>query len=89
MPLWIVIMVLGATGCGWLFLKTRGMENKATLRKVKEGHKSVKKAARHTAKRPSGVEVTQPVTSEEEINLSADMPSIIAKEIEAIFERKE
>ena len=88
MPLWLIVMLAGATGCGWLFLKTRGMENKATLRKVKEGHKSVIKAARHLAKQPSGVEVIQPVTSKEEINLSADMPSILAKEIEEILERK-
>jgi len=39
-------MVLGAAGTGFLFLKARQMESKNTLKKVKEGHKSVKKAAR-------------------------------------------
>lgn len=88
MPLWIIVMGLGATFCGWCFLKAREAESKNTLKKVKAGHKSVKKAARAAAQRPSTVVEKQPVTSAEEISMSKDVPSKVASEIEAIQKEK-
>ncbi len=89
MPIWIVIMVLGAAGTGFIFLKARRMESKATLIKVKQGHKSVRKAAKAVAAVPSIV-VTEPVlTSTEEITMSRDIPSSIAKDLAAIMENKD
>lgn len=89
MPLWIIVMLAGATFTGWVFLKARQMESKNTLKKVKAGHKSVKKAAKTVAARPSTVEVKQPITSAEEISMSRDVPSKVASEIEAIQKAKE
>lgn len=89
MPLWIIIMLAGAAGTGWVFLKAREMEGKNTLKKVKAGHKSVKKAAAVAAARPSTVEVKEPVTSAEEISMSEGVPSKVASEIEAIQKAKE
>lgn len=89
MPLWAVIMFVGAGFCGWCFLKAREMESKNTLKKVKEGHKSVKKAAKAVADRPSTIVVTEPVTSLEEVNMSRDKPSKVAAELEEILKKKE
>lgn len=88
MPLWFVIMALGATGCGWVFLKARQMEAEQVKRKVKEGSKDVKAAAKHVAKQPSGVKVIEPVTSEKEVNFSGDISGKMAKELEEILRRE-
>jgi len=82
-------MVLGAAGTGFLFLKARQMESKNTLKKVKEGHKSVKKAAKAVAAIPSTVVVEPPLTSEKEINMSQDIPSAIARDLEEVLKEKE
>lgn len=82
-------MFVGAGASGWVFLKARGMENKATLKKVKEGHKDVISKAKAAAKRPSGVPVMGPDTSEEEVNMSLARPSRVAKELEMILKSKE
>ena len=57
MPLWLVIIIAGMTGCGFLFLKAREMEKVAPYKKVKMGSLTVKKAAVRAAKRPSGIPV--------------------------------
>lgn len=89
MHLWLIIMIAGATFTGWVFLKARQMEGKNTLKKVKAGHKSVKKAAKAVAARPSTV-VEKPLNhSAEEISMSRDVPSKVASEIEAIQKAKE
>ena len=89
MPLWLVIIVLGTAGAGFAFMKARQIEGKATLKKVKEGHKSVKKAAKAVAAVPSTVITEPPLTSTEEIIMSQDMPSAIAKDLAAIMEKKD
>jgi len=88
MPLWLVIMVIGGAGCSWAFLKARSMEKSQTLKKVKEGHKSVKKAAKHLAAQPSGVIVASPDTSREKVNFSEDSPSRLAREVAEIVGRE-
>lgn len=82
MPLWAVIIIAGISGCGWLFLKARQNDIAATYRKIGGGGtKSVKKAAKQAAAKPSGIEPYQVPTSEEEVNFSADMASNIAKDL--------
>lgn len=88
MPLWVVIIGAGITFCGWVFLKARRMEAEQVKRKVKEGSKDVKAAAKHVAKQPSGVEVIEPVTSKEEVNFSGDISGKMAKELEEILRRE-
>lgn len=87
MPLSLVVMALGLAGCGFLFLKAREADRKNTLKKVKEGHKSVKKAAKHVAKQPSTVIPYAPPASEEEITLSKDFSSAVAKDLAEIMEK--
>lgn len=88
MPLWLAIMAIGATGCGWLFLKARETDRQATHKKITGRAKTVEKAAKRSAARPSGVVVQAPIISEEEVNLSKDMPSDLAKAIAEIQEEK-
>lgn len=88
MPLWIVIMVLGASGCGFLFLKARETERQAIHKKITGRSKTVEKAAKRLAAQPSGVVELAPVTSEGEVNLSRDMPGILAREIAEIVEKQ-
>ena len=88
MPLWLVIMVLGAAGTGFIFLKAHGANRANTLKTVKQGHKSVRKAAKAVAAVPTTV-ITEPVlTSTEEISMSQDVPSAIAKDLAEIMENK-
>ena len=82
MPVWLVIMIAGATGCGWVFLKAKGMEASSTLKKIGGGgSKTVKKAAKK-ATGDIGMPPLEPCeinTSREQINFSQDMPSVMAK----------
>ena len=87
-PIWIVIMIAGATASGWVFLKARKMEAPAVMKKVERGQESVIKKARAVAKRPSGIPVAVADTSTEPIDMSIDMPGNVAKEIEEIVKRK-
>ncbi len=87
MPIWLVIMVLGAAGSGFAFLKARDMERKNTLKKVKAGHKDVKKAARRVVKRPSTVEPYEPLRSKEEVQISEDFSSRVARDLEEILKK--
>ena len=79
MPLAIIIMVIGAAGAGWVFLKARQLEGKNTLKKVKQGSKTVKKAAAHMAKQPSGEEVYQAPASMEPVGISRSRVDVAAK----------
>ncbi len=88
MPIWIVIMVLSAAGTGFIFLKARQVNRANTLKTVKQGHKSVRKAAKAVAAVPSTV-ITEPVlTSTEQISMSQDVPSSIAEDLAKIMENK-
>jgi len=53
MPIWLIIMAAGATGCGWLFLKAREQEKALPYKKLKRESLTVAKAARRAAGRPS------------------------------------
>lgn len=88
MPLWAVIFILGAAFSGWCFLKAREADSKNTLKKVKAGHKSVMKAARAAAARPSTIVEKEVNSSSKEVNMSRDVPSKVAAEIEEIQKRK-
>lgn len=88
MPLWIVIMVLGATGCGFLFLKARGIETKATYKKVTGRTKTVRQAAKKVAKRPTEDEELAPLPSEEPVYMSRDVPSMKVSELEELMREK-
>ena len=89
MPLWLVIMGLGAAGCGWLFLKARQTEVNATYKKIGGGgSKTVKKAAQKVANRPSTMPVEGPVSSKEPVNFSYGLPSVIVKDLEEIMRKK-
>lgn len=89
MPLWAVIIFVGAGFCGFVFLKAREADAKNTLKKVKEGHKDVRKAAKHVAKQPSTVAPYVPPTSQEEVQISGDLSSAVARDLEEIMKRKE
>lgn len=89
MPLWLVIMVLGLAGCGFLFLKARETEKGQTLKKVKQGHKSVRKAARAVAKRPSTQPVYMAPTSTEEVGMSQSLADAVVRDLEEILERNQ
>lgn len=86
MPLWLVIIIAGATGCGWLFLRAREMDAKHTLMKVKEGHKSVKKAAKHATGYIGEPPVIPPpvLSAEEPVQMSKN----VSNEIAEILEKK-
>lgn len=85
MPLWAVIMALGATFCGWVFLKAREQEKRNTLKKLKMPPRTMEKAVKKAAQRPSGVTVYEAPKSDKEVSASADLPSSIAKELEEIL----
>lgn len=89
MPLWLVILALGAAGTGFLFLKAHQVDKANTLKKVKQGHKSVKKAAKAVAKRPSFMGEREPVPSTEEVNFSKDFPSAAARDIEEVLKKED
>ncbi len=89
MPLWLVIVVLGAAGSGYLLLKAREAEKVNVLKRIKRGHKSVRKAAKHVAKQPSTVVPYVPPSSRETITLSKDFSGTVAKDLEEIMEKKD
>lgn len=89
MPLWIVILIAGATGCGFLFLKAREMEKAAPYKKLKRDNLTVAKAAKRVAARPSSVAVPVPDFNIEPVNISGDTASRVATEIEEIQKAKE
>ena len=89
MPLWLVIVVLGAAGSGYLLLKAREAEKVNVLKRIKAGHKSVVKAAKHVAKRPSTMPVYEPPSSAEQVQISPDLSSRVAKDLEEIMEKKD
>ena len=89
MPLWLVIVVLGAVGSGYLLLKAREAEKVNVLKRIKAGHKSVVKAAKHVAKQPTTVVPYVPTTSAEQVQISPDLSSRVAKDLEEIMEKKE
>jgi len=88
MPLWLVIMVAGAAGTGFLFLKAREIERAAPYKKIKQSQKNVKKAAKAVAARPSTLAVHEPLTSTEPVQMSKDMASKVAADIEEVMSKK-
>lgn len=85
MPLWLVIMIAGATGCGYLFLKARESEVEATYKKVTGRSKTVRKAAGKAALRPSflnehAIAEKEPKTSTEQVFMSRSSVDIVAEE---------
>ena len=91
MPLWIVIMVLGAAGCGFLFLKAREQEAIQVRRKVKQGSKSVKAKAKQ-ATGDIGMPPVEPhevLEAEQPVSMSRDVSSQVVKQLEEILKEKE
>ena len=87
MPLWIVILFLGAGGSGFLFLKARQTEAVMVKKKIKQGSKSVRQAAKRATK-PVEVPLRVP-EAKHSISISEDRPSKIVREVEEIMKRKE
>lgn len=88
MRLWVIVLILGATACGWLFLKARQNDIAGIYRKVGKGTKGMKRVAERVAKRPSIVEPYMAPTSEEEVQMSKDLAGQVAKDLEEIMEKK-
>ena len=89
MPLAIVIMILGAAGCGWLFLKAREEEKAIPYKKLKRESLTVAKAAKKVAARPStGTPVPVADFNIGEVGMSVDKSSKVATEVAEIQEAK-
>ena len=88
MPLWLVIMVAGAAGTGFLFLKAREIERAAPYKKIRRGNLTVKKAAKAVAARPSTLAVHEPLTSTEPVHMSKDLSTRVAEDIEEVMSKK-
>ena len=88
MPIWLIIMIAGVAGCGFLFLKAREIEKAAPYKKIKMGNRTVKKVAKQVAKKPSTMPVHEPLTSFEEINMSPDLASTVARDLEEVMRKK-
>ena len=90
MPLWMLIMLLGAAGCGWLFLKAREQEAVNVKKRLEQGSKTLK----DKAKKASGeigmppVEPYEILEAEQEVQMSRDISSKVAKELEEIMKEK-
>ena len=89
MPLWLIIMIAGAAGTGFIFLKAREAEKVNVLKRVKAGHKSVVKAAKHVAKQPSTMPVYERLSTGEKVQISPDLSGKVAKDLEEIMEKKD
>jgi len=80
MPLWIIILLGGATGCGFLFLKAREHEKAIPYKKLKRESLTVAKAARRAAGRPStGVPVPVVDFNIEAVEMSRDRVGVVAQ----------
>lgn len=88
MPIWLVIMALGATGCGFLFLKARQIEGEQVKRKVKQGSKDVRIAARRSAARDTGIVPYEALRGSGEVTMSKDLSSRVVEEAEKILAEK-
>ena len=90
MPLWIVIMLLGAAGCGFLFLKAREQEAVNVKKRLKQGSKTLQ----DKAKKASGeigmppVEPYEILEAGQEVQMSRDTSSRLAKQLEEIMKEK-
>ena len=89
MPLAIVIMILGAAGCGWLFLRARRYEAADIRKETNRGSKNVKEAAKHLAKQPSGIEPYEVPTGKEKVQMSRDLLGQVARDLAEILEKEE
>ena len=84
-------MLLGAAGCGFLFLKAREQEAVNVKKRLKQGSKTLK----DKAKRASGeigmppVEPYKILEAEQEVQMSRDTSSRMAKQLEEIIRSKE
>lgn len=91
MRLWVVIMFLGAAGCGWLFLEARKFEAVNIKKKVKQGSKTVMEKAR----KASGFTGAPPVKpheilrAEQQVNMSKDVSTRVVEQIEEIMRNEE
>lgn len=81
MKLWAWILIFGAAGCGWLFLKARQTEVAATYKKIGRRGKSIRKAAERLAAEPSGIEVVEPPTSKARVSMSRSLADAVAKDL--------
>ncbi len=88
MPLWLVIMIAGAAGSGFLFMKARQQAAVNVKKKVKRGRKDVIAAAKGVAKRPSTMPVSAAKTSTEEVHMSQDLSTRVAHDIEEVMRSK-
>ena len=88
MPLWLVIMIAGAAGSGFLFMKARQQEAVNVKKKVKKGRKDVIAAAKVVAARPDTMSGYRAKPSTETVHMSKDLSSRVAQDIEEVMERK-
>ena len=88
MPLAIVIMILGAAGCGWLFLRAKRYEAADIRKEINKGSKNVKEVAKHLAKQPSGIGPYEAPTSKEKVQMSRDLSGQVARDIAEILEKE-
>ena len=90
MPLWLLIMLIGAGGCGWLLLKAREQEAVNVKKRLKQGSKTLK----DKAKKASGeigmppVEPYEILEAGQEVQMSRDASSKVAKQLEEIMKEK-
>ncbi len=86
MPLWAVILFLGAASCGWLFLKARQQDAVNVKKKVKAGSKTVIAKAKKVAKADiSPIKPIDILEAEQPVAMSLDVSSKIAKQLEEIM----
>ncbi len=88
MPLWLIVIIAGAAGSGFLFMKARQQEAVNVKQKVKKGRKDVIAIAKSVAARPSEMPVSRTKTSTEAIHMSKDLSSRVAQDIEEVMRSK-
>ena len=90
MKLWIVILILGAAGCGFLFLKAREFDAKSIRKRINKGDKSLKARAKRASGDIGELPIKPPevLKAEQPVGMSLDPSSGIAKDLAEIMDKE-